>query len=344
MNGINDVIFEVGYQCNGKCGYCFQKARKHQTEILSISKAVSFIKYLKDYGKIEDNFSIMVIGGETLLYMDWIRNFIDKMISENLHYPIRITTNGALLDENLIKELIELKINPTISIDGGFLTQEQNRGSLLASEKIFEQIKNYVGEVKKHNLFSLCQSTFTPYTIGRLFESYLFIRHLGFNRWWYELESLSQISADKWNNTALSIYKNQLRQVLKFQKLFPDFEIIDLDSLIQNSQGGINKKQTNRLNVDIYGNVTFSALGILRLNDEYEDFIKLGNISTGIDFDKMEKIQWCGNAPLSYPSKECRQCGLNGYCILEESLIGKLQDLTNCAWWKILWEVQNELQ
>lgn len=339
MNGINEITFEIGYKCNGNCTYCFQKNRKYQTEILSVDSAVSLIKKLEDESRLKPDFKVMLFGGESLLFLDWIKEFVAKTEKK---YPVKITTNGTLLTEEVIKDLISLKINPTISVDGGFLTQAENRGENLAEVEVFQRINNTIQLMRENNLSPLCQSTFTPSTVGRLFESYLFIRHLGFSQWWYELESISEIGANNWNDISFAIYRNQIQEVLKFQKIQPSFRLLNLEFLIENNKK--DKKQVNRLYVDVNGNITYSAIGILRLDNENMNIIKLGNIEQGIDFQKIKKMPPIANAPVNPLSEKCNRCSISEFCILDEGIIGKIQDKTNCAWWKILGEEYYGLQ
>lgn len=331
---INEIYIEIGYQCNGKCDYCFQTRNKKDTKVASIEDNIDFIEQLYKKDLLTSTFSIMLYGGETFLYKDWVQSFLRGLAERKINVPIRITTNGVLLTKENIDFLIKYKLTPTISVDGGFLTFEEHRHFSISSKQLYHQIKDCVEICHQNNIYPTCQSTFTPNTIGKLFESYLFVRFLGFKRWWYELECLSEISYNKWTKMSLQIYRNQIDQVLKANSIGPEIEILDLKQLLE-------KYKFGRFLINPHGNIVAGTIGIIHLDDSNNHFLTLGNIYDGIDFKKMEDISSYVDSPVSFKRDECEKCHLKYFCTLTENHLGEIQDITNCKWWKILSEAYN---
>lgn len=338
MNGIiNRVAFEIGYKCPNKCDYCFQQPLKGVGITLDVNAASNFILKLAKDGLLADNFTIMLMGGETLLYLDWIKKFT-KQIGDK--YPVCITTSGTMLNKNVRKTLIDLGLRPTISIDGSYKVQEYHRKGGRVS---FIEVRKYLQDCKKNNIITLCQSTFTPQTIGGMFESYMFISALGFDRWWYELECLSDIGYRKWSKPFQELYKNQLSLIMRAKRDIPSLsKIVDLDPILELRDHG--RVQNNKVLVTPDGNIQYAPVGILRLPLTMKSELYVGDIYCGIDFDWFEKLQCFGNYPTSMYKPECNSCQLNDFCNLCLGELGEVQDESNCFWWKELIEAYDKSQ
>ena len=115
--------------CNLKCLYCFEKDRMRCSDNLNImspkviENTIKFInQQLSKHGNIK-KLKITWFGGEPLLQMETIKHISHCLINicteRNIDYSAFIITNGLLLNEEIIKELLKCKVNKLqITIDG----------------------------------------------------------------------------------------------------------------------------------------------------------------------------------------------------------------------------------
>lgn len=110
------------YECNYSCWYCIQK---HTPVEIDYDKFDLIIKYVKKYlieNKIE-SYVLSWFGGEPLTQpkaIEYVSSRLLRFCEENgIEYSSGITTNGALLSEDVIKMLMSYKINHyQIALDG----------------------------------------------------------------------------------------------------------------------------------------------------------------------------------------------------------------------------------
>ena len=110
--------------CNFKCWYCYENHIAHSRmspEVLEYTK--KHITSIISTGQLE-KFHLGFFGGEPLLYYrDIVRPLIHHLLSEcrvnDVLYSISFTTNGYLLNDQIIKELELYKVTSLqITLDG----------------------------------------------------------------------------------------------------------------------------------------------------------------------------------------------------------------------------------
>lgn len=208
MATINNLTIEFGYKCNSHCTYCYQNPHKGEKFEQNIDKVVSFLLFLQKKEVLADNFSLMLYGGESTLYLNQIEELRKKIKENGLNIPIFITTNGILLKEEGDR-IIGLNLHPTISIDGGPNIQRICRGDI--PKNYYPVIADFIEKAHKKDIVVTCQSTITPLTVSNLFETFLLATSLKFDKWWFELECLSEIGKNQWNEVMYRQYKKQIQ-------------------------------------------------------------------------------------------------------------------------------------
>lgn len=107
------VVWETTLDCNMKCMHCGSSAGEIRRDELTTKEGLKLCEDLKKLGtKL-----ISLMGGEPFLRKDW---YILAHHIRNLGMNVTIMSNGLLIDENIISDLV--KIDPyavTISLDGG---------------------------------------------------------------------------------------------------------------------------------------------------------------------------------------------------------------------------------
>lgn len=114
------IVMLPTLQCNLKCHYCYEKSKtKHITD-----EKVEYLKlFLKKQSLLKKGITIRWSGGEVLLIWDKIKKLSKDIISickeNNCVYTASMITNATLLNEKIIDEMIECKIESLqITIDG----------------------------------------------------------------------------------------------------------------------------------------------------------------------------------------------------------------------------------
>lgn len=144
------AIIETDYTCNLKCLTCklwhnnYRKLRREEKEI-KLENICDVIKKLS-FDNIE---RISFIGGEPFL-KDY---FLDAAsYAKNMGFKVSVVTNGTLLNQSLVKKIVEYKIFDVIifSVDGYGSNNDLIRGKGVYSN-FEENLKSLFFEKKRTN-------------------------------------------------------------------------------------------------------------------------------------------------------------------------------------------------
>jgi uncharacterized Fe-S cluster-containing radical SAM superfamily protein len=101
---------ELTTACNLRCSYCYRKSGSNEAKgRLATSKLLEILRVLSDNGL----HSVELTGGEPLLHPDFIQ--IVRFCGERFSI-IGLLTNGTLITESLIKELLPFRKKMVISV------------------------------------------------------------------------------------------------------------------------------------------------------------------------------------------------------------------------------------
>lgn len=126
-----NVILVPSLLCNFKCPYCFQKTFDcGENSVEKYFKALK--KYAEQNFKLHKKVQISLFGGEPLLYVKEILEFLDwvKLDSEKHKYEyfIILTTNGSLLTKDMLGKLIDHNLHSLqITLDSDKDTHDKTR-------------------------------------------------------------------------------------------------------------------------------------------------------------------------------------------------------------------------
>ena len=139
---IQNVYIIMGLNCNFNCKYCYEKSIK---DIYSTDHACNeLISYLKRLVKIkpfveEKPINILFWGGEPLLYLNIIKDIVEKL--KGLPFKYSTVTNGILFTKEIVDYFNKNNIAVFISNDG--VQTEFTRGiNVLEDNKKLELFKN----------------------------------------------------------------------------------------------------------------------------------------------------------------------------------------------------------
>ena len=130
-----NLFWETTLRCNAKCKHCDSRAGEN----IDIEKELTTDEIKRAFKSIADKYDadkimINVTGGEPLVRND----LFDVMkYATNLGYHWGITTNGILINDEIIKKMKETKLSTmSISIDGLEKSHDEFRGINGAYSKI----------------------------------------------------------------------------------------------------------------------------------------------------------------------------------------------------------------
>jgi uncharacterized protein len=125
---ITHMSLLVTLACNLRCVYCYEDKTGAKMDEKTAFKAVDWLIKNSENMKI---IRIVFFGGEPLLNFPLIKSVVayakDKTQKEGKKATFAITTNGTLLDDDIISFLEEHKINALLSFDGTKELQDNQR-------------------------------------------------------------------------------------------------------------------------------------------------------------------------------------------------------------------------
>jgi radical SAM protein with 4Fe4S-binding SPASM domain len=148
---LTDLRIEITYACNGNCKYCIVYGNEIQkTESLNM---VDLWNELSGKDWIKNIKTILLIGGEPMLFFDQIDYLLDRFDGE-----VRISTNATLITKKIAKRLAEKKASVYLSLDGPTFDDNIMRiyknGSYMYDD-VIRGLHNILEETVKFGIFTV---------------------------------------------------------------------------------------------------------------------------------------------------------------------------------------------
>lgn len=178
-----ELFLLIANDCNAECIYCFadQGSYGKCSSIMDVVTAKKSIDYFFNHISIESECGITFFGGEPLLAKKIVHSCLDYVTT---HFGDRkvvfsITTNGTLIDEEVVEIFKKYNVNVCISIDGGREIQ-CNQRPLSNGENSFNKMMPMVNKLRKNDIPVMARATYYNYDIPlkRVYNELLL---LGFN-------------------------------------------------------------------------------------------------------------------------------------------------------------------
>lgn len=152
---LNNLILQITQQCNLRCKYCVYSGsylgRIHTEKNMSLEVAKKSIDFFLEHTIDSKVVSMAFYGGEPLLRFDFIKELIDyaknKFVSKKIIFVI--TSNGTLLNEDIIKFFEENNVLLTISLDGDKRMHDKNRVFADSNKGTFDVITRKIEDLRK---------------------------------------------------------------------------------------------------------------------------------------------------------------------------------------------------
>ena len=200
--------FFVTEDCNFSCSYCYQKKRKKYIKAATIEKAVDYF-----FPLLTEDCYINFYGGEPLLAFDKIRHAVDYIQEKNRGKKKRIqysiTTNGSLIDDNILEFLNQYSFLLLLSFDGIVQDKSRQKGSFKEIIRVIKKIFD------KPDIDLETNSVFTHETVGNLSKSIQSITELGVPN-----ISISPCNVSRWDHSSLTNLEEEFDSLREFMLCF----------------------------------------------------------------------------------------------------------------------------
>lgn len=314
------LCLNVAHTCNLSCEYCFAKGGKYSGPDAIMTKEVArgAIDFLLENSGSHYNLDIDFFGGEPLLNFDLVKDTVEyaksKEIEYNKHFNFTLTTNGLLLNDDVIDYLNENMKNVVLSLDGRKEKHDHFRKTLNGKgsfDTIVPKFQNFVK--KRGDKEYYMRGTFTANNLDFTEDLKTYL-DLGFTR-----TSLEPVVGKPDEPYALkeehleTIYRQyeKLADML-MEKIDKDEDFIFYHYMIDLENGPcVHKRISGCGSGTEYMAVT--PTGELYPCHQFvgnRDFI-IGNIRDGIVHPELvNQFKTCN----CYSKSECRSCWANMYC------------------------------
>lgn len=187
-NRVTDIILQVTQNCNLRCGYCIYGGnyinRSHTPKKMTFDMAKRAIDFGIAHSYESKTFTLSFYGGEPLLEFNLIKECVSYVKDSVRGKPVAftMTTNGTLLNDEIMEFLKDNKFLLLISLDGDKNSHDANRkfssgkGSfdiIMANvEKFYSLYPQYINEYVQFN------TVINPMTNPSCFEEFFAVKDI----------------------------------------------------------------------------------------------------------------------------------------------------------------------
>jgi uncharacterized protein len=294
--------------CNLRCDYCFEPTKNPKTMTAEIGmQTVDFL--LRECGD-KKNLGILFFGGEPLLAFPTIRAIVEyanKAATNNdRQISYSMTTNGTLLNEEILEFCGASKIGTLISIDGLPEVHDAHRktccdkGSYALIEKNLPLIFKYLGRPQ-------IRVTPFPDTASRLVEGIKHLLGLGFNNF-----IIGAAHGIEWPDEEYQVFHHAMEEVIEMafadRSGTPLFHIQTIsDTPVQCGWGCRAGKGYISVGADGRLGTCSLVMGSPGIGDQYI----LGNVKNGFTQEILRQ-EFC--LIQSHRIQKCIDCELSKWC------------------------------
>jgi len=175
------VSFHLTHDCNLRCSYCYTGAKTHVPMSQQTADAgLALIEKLALEQGIP-NVEIIFFGGEPLMEKDLIFHILKRCreSSNGLHFSFKMSTNGTLLTEPLMRDLLRNEVFVSLSLDGGPETHGEQRPNC-GGHSSYRMVERAIPILLKYIPCANVTCVTTPASAHRLAENVDWIFKKGF--------------------------------------------------------------------------------------------------------------------------------------------------------------------
>lgn len=317
---VKALCLHIAHTCNLNCEYCFASQGKYEGEraVMSFEVGKRALDFLIENSGTRHNLEVDFFGGEPLMNFDVVKQLVEYARSVeksfNKNFRFTLTTNGVLIDDDVIDFCNKEMSNVVLSLDGRKSVHDRFRVDYAGNgswEKIVPKFQKFVK--KRGDKEYYMRGTFTHFNPDFL-EDIKVMLDLGFDKLSMEPVVCGKNDASRLTESDMDIVEKQYEELAKLMikrekegKPFTFYHyMIDL-------KGGpcIYKRISGCGSGTEYMAVT--PWGDLYPCHQFvgkEDF-KLGDIYNGVTNTETQKQFFDCNV---YARSECNDCWARLYC------------------------------
>ena len=168
VNVVKALCLHVAHTCNLNCSYCFASQGKYQGDraLMTFEVGKQAFDFLIANSGTRRNLEVDFFGGEPLMNWDVVKRLVAYARSiekeHNKNFRFTLTTNGVLIDDEVIDFLNKEMSNVVLSLDGRQSVHDKFRVDYAGNgsyEKIVPKFKRLV-EKRNHKDYYM-RGTFT---------------------------------------------------------------------------------------------------------------------------------------------------------------------------------------
>ncbi len=217
LSAYPSITMNLTSQCNLNCSYCFAYKEGENNKI-DIEKAKESINWLIRENK-NKRYSILFFGGEPLLMLPLIKEIVEfcnnLMIERNIQIYFSITTNGTIINDEIIKLFKQHNFHIKISMDGPKDINDNNR-KYWNGKGSFDDIYSNLKLLKKNDIPFEIRTTISPDSVN-IIEIINFFEdkkiHFGFD---FVLLPKYKEANGNYSKQVLDKVKNEFRQLIDY--------------------------------------------------------------------------------------------------------------------------------
>ena len=187
---VKALCLHVAHDCNLSCGYCFAEEGKYhgdKRELMSLETGKAALDFLVAHSGNRRNLEVDFFGGEPLLNFEVVKELVayGRSLEEknDKHFRFTLTTNGVLLDDEVMEFANRELDNVVLSLDGRKEVNDRMRPfrgdhSVGSYEKIVPKFQRFAkGRQGKYYV----RGTYTHYNLD-FSKDVLHLSDLGFDQ------------------------------------------------------------------------------------------------------------------------------------------------------------------
>lgn len=167
------ICLHVAHDCNMDCGYCFAGKGEYQGEkgLMSLETGKKAMDFLVENSPGRKNLEVDFFGGEPLLNWDVCKQLVEygreleKKFDKNFRFTL--TTNGLLIDDDVIEFSKKEMSNVVLSLDGQKATNDnmrKNKNGKGTYDLIIDKFKKLADSRNQQDYYM--RGTYTKYNLN----------------------------------------------------------------------------------------------------------------------------------------------------------------------------------
>ncbi len=187
-NDVKALCLHVAHTCNLNCNYCFASQGKYQGDraLMSFEVGKRALDFLVEHSGSRRNLEVDFFGGEPLMNWDVVKRLVEYARSiekeKEKNFRFTLTTNGILVDDEVIEFCNREMHNVVLSLDGRPEVHDRLRKDVTGRgsyERILPKFQQFV-ESRNHEGYYM-RGTFTHHNVD-FTEDIFHMADLGFTQ------------------------------------------------------------------------------------------------------------------------------------------------------------------